>query len=101
MKSLCAKAALAAAIGLGVGGGGQMLRAQTPNASDIRGLNQLERFERSLDEIRQQTLYRVNPDIPPNQRAYFDYGIYLTASYLSLDDNNNENHGLRQYEMFP
>ena len=34
-----------------------------------------------------------------DQRAFFDYGGYVTFGYLSVDDNVNENHVLRQYEL--
>ena len=44
---------------------------------------------------------QVNPDVPPEQRTFVDYGAYVTFGYLSLDDNVDENHVLRQYELFP
>ena len=58
-----------------------------------------ERFERSLEQIRQGTLLRANDAIPVDQRLSLEYGGYLTFSYLSLDDNNNDNHVLRQTEL--
>jgi hypothetical protein len=61
----------------------------------------LERFNRQLEQIRRDTILQVNPDVPVDQRLYIDYGAYVTVGYLSLDDNNDENHVLRQYELFP
>jgi hypothetical protein len=65
-------------------------RAQSPQAGG---------FERSLEQIRQQTLVQANESIPIDQRVTLDYGAYLTFSYLSLQDNVNNTHGLRQTEF--
>ena len=40
-----------------------------------------------------------NPDIPPGQRLFLDYGGYFSFDYLSIDDAAHNNHGLRQYEL--
>jgi hypothetical protein len=61
----------------------------------------LERFQRQIEQIRRDQVLEINPDVPVGQRTYFDYGAYATVGYLSLDDNNNDNHVLRQYELFP
>ena len=61
--------------------------------------NDIERFERSLEQIRRDTILRANEAIPIDQRMTLEYGGYLTFSYLSLDDNNNQNHSLRQTEL--
>ncbi|HEV2293467.1 MAG TPA: alginate export family protein [Tepidisphaeraceae bacterium] len=61
----------------------------------------LERFQRQLEQIRRDTILEINPDVPLGQRTYIDYGAYVTFGYLSLDDNVDENHVLRQYELFP
>jgi hypothetical protein len=58
-----------------------------------------ERFERQLEQIRRDTRLLVNPDIPPEQRTYFDYGMFTTFQYLSLDDSDLENHVLWQYDI--
>lgn len=62
---------------------------------------ELERFQRQLEQIRRDTILEVDPNVPLGQRTYIDYGAYVTAGYLSLDDNNDDNHVLRQYELFP
>ena len=61
----------------------------------------VERFQRQLEQIRRDTILAVDPNVPLDQRTFVDYGAYVTAGYLSLDDNNDENHVLRQYELFP
>jgi len=60
---------------------------------------QAERFERSLEQIRQDTLLRANESIPIDQRVTIDYGGYISFGYLSLQDNVNNTHGLRQSEL--
>src|SRR5436189_1538140 len=60
---------------------------------------QAERFERSLEQIREQTLVRANDAIPVDQRVTLEYGGYLSFGYLSLQDNVNNTHGLRQSEV--
>jgi len=59
----------------------------------------LQRFERQLEQIRRDTVLQVNPAVPVDQRLLLDYGGYLSFGYLSLDDNRNDNHILRQYEL--
>src|SRR5215510_10083090 len=65
----------------------------------LRAQPQAERFERSLEQIRQETLVRANTLVPADQRATLDYGGYLSFGYLSLQDNVNNTHGLRQSEI--
>ena len=59
----------------------------------------LQRFDRQLEEIQRQTMLEVNRSVPPERRAVFDYGGYLTASYWSVDDLNHDNHGLWEYDL--
>ena len=65
------------------------------------GQQELERFQRQLEQIQRETLLQVNPEIPVEQRSFIDYGGYVTVGYLSLDDNNDDKHILWQYEFFP
>lgn len=60
---------------------------------------ELERFQRQLEQIQRDTRVRVDSRIPAEQRTLFDYGGYLSLQYLSLDDQNSDNHGLRQYDL--
>src|SRR3954453_17369105 len=62
---------------------------------------ELERFERQLEQIQRDTRVRVDSRIPAEQRTLFDYGGYLSLQSLSLDDQNGNNHGLRQYDLVP
>jgi hypothetical protein len=57
-----------------------------------------ERFERQLDQLRRDTLTLAPQVIPPEQRVFFDYGVYLTFDYLALDDPSGEHIILRQYD---
>jgi hypothetical protein len=58
-----------------------------------------DRTQLELDRLRRETLLQASPEISPDQRAVFDYGGYFTFDYFSIDDNVNENHVLRQYDM--
>jgi hypothetical protein len=61
----------------------------------------VERLERQLEQVRRDTRLQVLGDVPASQRALFDYGAYLTVSYLTLEDSANDTHILRQYELVP
>ena len=61
----------------------------------------LEQLERQLEQIRRDTRLRVSPDVPASQRVLFDYGAYVTAGYLSLEDPLGDTHVLRQYDLVP
>src|SRR5438445_8673510 len=61
--------------------------------------SELERFERQMEQIQRDTRVRVDQRIPAEQRTLFDYGGYFALNYLSLDDQNGNNHGLRQYDL--
>jgi hypothetical protein len=56
------------------------------------------RIDRTLEDIRQQTRLLAATEVPPEQRVLRDYGVILTASYLSLDDSQSDNHGLREFD---
>lgn len=60
---------------------------------------QVDRFQRQLDEYRASSRIRINPDIPPGTRVFYDYGLFVSANYLSLDDANLDNRGLRQFDF--
>jgi hypothetical protein len=46
---------------------------------------EVQRFDRQLEQIRRNTRLSIDPDIPITERAYFDYGGYISSSWLSLD----------------
>jgi hypothetical protein len=58
------------------------------------------RFNRTLEQIQRETILQANTAIPIDQRMTLDYGGYVSFSYGSLDDNNNDNHGLRQTDLY-
>src|SRR4051812_25718712 len=68
---------------------GQLALAQTS----------VERFERQLQQIQQDTRLRINPDIPADQRALLDYGGYFTFNFFAIDDIEQNTHLLRQYDL--
>jgi len=68
---------------------GQLALAQTS----------VERFERQLQQIQQDTRLRINPDIPADQRALLDYGGYFTFNFFAIDDIEQNTHILRQYDL--
>jgi hypothetical protein len=68
-------------------------------AGPAEGQTDLARFERQLERIQRDTRLRVDERIPADQRTLFDYGGYLSLNYLSQDDLNGDNHGLRQYDL--
>ncbi len=59
----------------------------------------LERFERQLERIQRDTRMRADQSVPMDQRALFDWGGYFSLAYLSTDDQNGNNHVLRQYDL--
>jgi hypothetical protein len=61
--------------------------------------SELERFSRRLEQIQRDTFIRVNQAIPPGQRAYFDYGGYFSFGYIFLQDQREDTHVLRQYDV--
>lgn len=61
----------------------------------------VEQLERQLEQIRRDTRLRVSPEVPASQRALFDYGAYVTAGYLSLEDSLGDTRVLRQYDLVP
>src|SRR3954465_14182518 len=47
---------------------------------------------RTLEQCRRDIQTQGARDVPVDQRALIDYGGYLTLSYLSFDDQVNDNH---------
>ena len=65
-----------------------------------RSGEQIQRQNRiqELERLQLDQRLRANPDIPPGQRVLFDYGGYVTANFLDLDDPVGDNHILREYD---
>lgn len=72
--------------------------AQNTNTAADR-IQQREQRLRDLDQFNLDTRIRANTDVPADQRLYLDYGGFVTFSYLSVDDSEEENHVLRQTEL--
>lgn len=73
--------------------------AGVPASAQNVGAEGVERFERSVEQIRRDTASQAMKDVPAGQRALFDYGGYLTLSYLSFDDSRQDNHAYRGYDL--
>jgi hypothetical protein len=74
-----------------------------PGGGDVaaRQLQQQQRQQR-FDELKQIEVderLRANQDVPVEQRMLIDYGAYITLQYLSVDDKEGNNHGLRQEDF--
>ena len=65
-----------------------------------RGQASVDTFQRQLEQIQRDTILRIDPEMSLDQRTFVDYGGYAQFGYLSADDNVNENHVLRQYELY-
>jgi hypothetical protein len=75
--------------------GARPARAQVNNGA---ALQQAARFQQ-LQQLQIDSRVLVNKNVPPDERLLIDYGGYFTFSYLSLDDSDNNNHGLRDYQL--
>src|SRR5690242_2364076 len=71
----------------------------TAPLSSAQVQSDVDRFQRQLELIRRDTRNLVNPNVPAEQRSFFDYGMFTTASYLSFDDSDLNNRALRQYDL--
>lgn len=69
-------------------------------AADAAAQSSLERFNRQLELLREEELTLAPRTVPAGQRVQYDYGGYLIFDYLSIDDNVNDNHVLRQTQLY-
>jgi len=58
----------------------------------------IEHTDRQVEQIRREIQAEVADNSAPKS-ARFDFGVYLTLSYLSVDDAVDRNHGLREYDL--
>ena len=63
------------------------------------GQAELERFQRTLDQIQRQQRVLANPDVPAGQRALVDYGGFVSLNFFAIDDIEQNTHILRQYDL--
>ncbi len=66
---------------------------------DAAGQTSIERFNRQLEQIQRETTLQADTSVPFDQRTLFDYGGYLTLSYLTVEDLNRETHVLRELDL--
>ncbi|HTW94007.1 MAG TPA: alginate export family protein, partial [Tepidisphaeraceae bacterium] len=59
----------------------------------------LDRFNRQLQQIQNQQLTETAQTESIGQRILYDYGGYYNPAYLTLDDQNNNDHILRQQNL--
>jgi hypothetical protein len=52
-----------------------------------------------LNQYDMDTRLLANPDVSPGQRALIDYGGYFSPQYYSIDDSNDKNHGLWEFDL--
>lgn len=61
--------------------------------------NDMDRFNRQLEQIRRSSRVVPSAATTLSGRTYVDAGAFFTLSYLSLDDSDLNNRGLRQYDL--
>jgi hypothetical protein len=62
-----------------------------------RSQDNLERFQRELDQLQRETRVQADLSVPADQRAVIDYGAYLNALFIGFP-KYDEDHILQQYE---
>jgi hypothetical protein len=60
---------------------------------------QIDQFERQLEQLQREKVLRIDASIPAEQRALVDYGGALDFSLFSIDDAFGNTHALRQTEL--
>lgn len=61
--------------------------------------DEVNRFQRTLEQIERQTRIEPMRNVPLNQRVFFDVGGVLSYSFINLDDDQDNNHTLHQYDL--
>ncbi len=86
--------------------GASLAAAQTPPPRAVAaavGSQQLslqrQQQLRELDQFNIDERIRANSEVPVGQRVLLDYGAFVTLNYLSVDDVQNNNHVLREYDL--
>jgi hypothetical protein len=74
--------------------------ALTLGAAEVRAQSSLERFNRTLELLREEELQQAPREVPTGQRLMYDYGGYAIYDYISVDDNVNNNHILHQSQLY-
>ena len=70
--------------------------AAQPDQAASQAINNLERFERQIEQFYRDTRLAVDRDVPVDQRMLLEYGGAVSFGFLALDDSGQETHLLRQ-----
>jgi len=60
---------------------------------------EVERFDRTLEQIQTDQRLLINPDLPITERTFIDYGGYTDAQWISFDDYKGDNHAFWQEDL--
>ncbi len=84
---------------IGVGLGCLLAASASARAQTGQRQQQLERFDRQMEQIQRETRVQADQSVPMDQRALIDYGAYLSAQFISIDDPQQRSHLLQQYDL--
>jgi len=96
MKSHARMLATVVSVGIAAGAWAQNQPVGNPGGASEQAI---DRFQRQLDQFRASSRVKVNEEVPPGTRVFYDYGLFTSFNYLSLDDANLDNRVLRQYDF--
>ena len=65
-------------------------------AAAAQGQIDVGRFERQMEQLRRETLMRVDSLIPPEQRTFVDFGGHVSLNFFAIDDIDQFTRILRQ-----
>lgn len=68
-------------------------------ASLAHGQTSIARFERQLQQIQRDTRLRIDPNVPVEQRTYYEFGGYFTFNFFAIDDIEQSTSVLAQYDL--
>ena len=60
---------------------------------------EVERFDRTLQQIQTDQRLLINPDLPISQRTFLDYGGFIDSQWISFDDFKGDNHAFWQEDL--
>jgi hypothetical protein len=60
---------------------------------------EVERFDRTLEQIQTDQRLLINPDLPITQRTFIDYGGYTDAQWISFNDYKGDNIAFWQEDL--
>jgi len=60
---------------------------------------EVERFDRTLQQIQADQRLLINPDLPITERTFLDYGGFTDAQWISFDDYKGKTHAFWQEDL--